>query len=110
MSNVIPLQKNHLLIGTWIHDEHFGSTVEYSISAVPQGFDVVAIDVSDGENGQVRNIEWNGDTLSFSTYWRSTARLCECKLRILTQDQLEFTVRYAQREIWTRKRHSDPTR
>jgi len=108
MSDVISFRANSPLIGTWISNDPFGSTVEYSVFAVPRGFDVVATDIDDGENGQVSDIDWNGETLSFSTLWESTGRLCKCAMKLLSEHRVEFVLTFTEREIWIRKRSSNP--
>jgi hypothetical protein len=95
---------SHLLAGTWITADEYGSDVEYIVTQVGKDMMVEAVDTHDGERAEIRDIEWDGDiALSFSAYWSSTGRFAKCKFSLSSENRVHFTFTYTDHETLHRK-------
>ena len=95
--------KTHALVGIWVNGDEYATDVEYHVSQVSQGFAVRAVDRFDGEEGEVYDVKWDGDALSFATHWPSTGRFVKCRLLVMSPNRVDFTYTYTQQEMWHRK-------
>lgn len=95
----------HPLIGTWCSLEETLSVVEYSVTFADGIFDVSAVDSHDGERGEVTFGHWDEEKmeLSFVCYWASSGRYSKCRMRIYSDDKVDFTYTYTDHEILVRK-------
>ena len=103
MAEVVNLSSASPLVGTWGSSDEAGTTVQYTISPTSSGYSVSATDTHDGELGVVSNVRFQDGTLSFHVSWPSTARTCQCRMRTLTRDEVEFTFTYTEREHLRRR-------
>lgn len=95
--------KNHPLGGNWVSGTEYGSEIEFIVTPRTGGFKVRAIDRYDNEVADVFEINWDGQVLSFATYWNSTGRFLRCRLQALGQDEVDYTYTYTAQETWHRK-------
>lgn len=93
------------LIGTWCSLEETLSVVEYTVSLSSEVFGISAVDSYDGELAEVNGTHWDEQKmeLSFSCYWASSGRYSKCRMRLLSDDKVEFTYTYTDHEILVRK-------
>lgn len=94
----------NFLIGTWVTTDEYGSDVEYTVTDDEGTLTVKAIDPSDKEHAEIRDVEWDGDlTLTFSTYWPSTGRFSKCKFFLSSPNRVDFTFTYTDHDTLLRK-------
>lgn len=103
MADVVTLSSASSLVGTWVSSDEHGSTVQYTVSPVPAGFAVSVGDTYDGELGVVSDIVLRDGVLSFQVLWPSTGRTCQCEMRPVTRDKVDFTFSYTEREYLRRR-------
>jgi hypothetical protein len=96
--------KDHPLAGSWVSGTEFGSEIEYIVTPHASDFKVRAIDRYDNEVADVFEINWDGQVLSFATYWNSTGRFLRCRLQAVGRDEVEYTYTYTAQETWHRKK------
>ena len=101
-------EKPHTLIGTWVNGDEYETDVEYTVSATRTGFAVRAVDRFDGEKGEVSDVKWDGNTLSFAVHWNSTGRFVKARLLAISPNRVDYTYTFTQQEMWHRK-ESAPT-
>ena len=99
-----PNQTNPLC-GVWRYygedsDDYFGA--EYTVSVLNGEFVVSGSDRSDDEEFDISDISWNGVTLTFHSYVRSTARCGISQLRYVGDGKVEFLLTFTVVEVWTR--------
>lgn len=97
-------EKPHMLVGTWFNADEYETEVEYIVSGVEGSFAVRAVDRFDGEEGEVYDVKWEGDTLSFAVHWNSTGRLIKARLLAISPNRVDYTYTYTQQEMWHRKK------
>jgi len=68
MTEAIPINSNHPLVGQWKPTDDFSDLV-VSIVAEANGFSVSAIDEADGESAEIFDPKYDGDVLSFAAHW-----------------------------------------
>jgi hypothetical protein len=95
--------KNPTIVGTWVNGHEYGTDVEYQVSQKAQGLAVRAVDRFDGERAQVYDVKWDGEVLTFATYWPSTGRFVKCRLLAISPNRVDFTYTYTHQEMWHRK-------
>jgi hypothetical protein len=96
-------EKPHTLVGTWFNADEYETDVEYIVSRAGGSFAVCAVDRFDGENGEVYDVKWDGDALSFAVHWNSTGRLVKARLLAISPNRVDYTYTYTQQETWHRK-------
>ena len=98
-------RKQHPLIGSWINGDEYATEVEYIISGGESRFDVRAVDRYDGEEGEVRDVTYDGDTstLSFAVYWKSTGRFMKVRLVATAPNRVSYTYTLTENQMWFRK-------
>jgi len=96
-------EKPHTLVGTWFNADEYETEVEYIVSRVGGSFAVRAVDRFDGEEGEVYDVKWDGDALSFAVHWNSTGRLVKARLLAISPNRVDYTYTYTQKEMWHRK-------
>jgi hypothetical protein len=96
-------EKPHTLIGTWVNGEEYETDVEYIVSAAGEGFAVRAVDRFDAENGEVSDVKWDGNVLSFAVHWNSTGRFVKARFHAISPNRVDFTYTFTQQEMWHRK-------
>jgi hypothetical protein len=96
-------EKLHPLIGTWFNADEYETDVEYIVSATRKWFAVRAVDRYDGEEGEVSEVKWDGDVLSFAVHWNSTGRFIKARLLAISPNRVEYTYTFTQQEMWHRK-------
>jgi hypothetical protein len=97
-------EKPHMLVGTWFNADEYETEVEYIVSCVEGSFAIRAVDRFDGEEGEVYDVKWDGDALSFAVHWNSTGRLMKARLLTISPNRVDYTYTYTQQELWHRKR------
>lgn len=103
-------EKPHTLIGTWFNGDEYETEVEYIVSSAGGGFAVRAVDRFDGEAGDVYDVKWDGNALSFAVHWNSTGRLVKARLRAISPNRVDYTYTYTEQETWHRKGSAPPNR
>jgi uncharacterized protein YndB with AHSA1/START domain len=99
----------HLLVGTWITDDEYGSDVEYIINQSDKSMSVEAVDMNDGERAEIRDVQWDDDiTLTFTAYWASTGRFAKCKFTLSSENRVHFTFTYTDHDTLHRKQSNKP--
>jgi len=96
-------EKPHTLIGTWINGDEYETGVEYIVSAAGRGFAVRAVDRFDGEKGEVSDVKWDGNVLSFAVHWNSTGRFVKARLLAISPNRVDYIYTFTQQEMWHRK-------
>lgn len=91
------------VVGTWYNGDEYETEVEYIVSFAKGSFSVRAVDRFDGEEGQVFDVKWDGDALSFAVHWNSTGRLVKARLLAISPNRVDFTYSYTEQEMWHRK-------
>ena len=102
MSKVVTLPATNPLIGTWGALDDEGTSVEYTVAPTKSGLAVSATDTSDGEMGQISQLENDGSVISFTVKW-SSGRICHCRMHSATRDQVQFTFTYTEHEHLQRR-------
>src|SRR4051794_37718848 len=97
-------EKSHTLVGTWVNGDEYATEVEYIVSYAGGSFAVRAVDRFDGEEGEVYDVKWDGNALSFAVHWNSTGRLMKARLLAISANRVDYTYTYIQQEMWHRKR------
>ncbi len=95
--------RRHTLVGTWASADEFTSDVEYIVSSTGEGFAVRAIDRGDGEEAEVFEVQWDGETLTFAAHWNSTGRFARCRMLAQSRAHVDFTYTYTDHEMLHRK-------
>jgi len=98
----------HTLVGTWFDGDEYETQVEYIVSCSRGRFTVRAVDRFDGEEGEVYDVKWDGNALSFAVHWNSTGRLVKARLLAISPSRVDYTYTYTQQEMWHRK-GTEPT-
>ena len=96
-------QKPHTLVGTWFNGDEYETEVQYIVSCAGGVFAVRAVDSFDGEEGEVYDVKWDGDALSFAVHWNSTGRLVKARLLAISPNRVDYTYSYTEQETWHRK-------
>jgi hypothetical protein len=96
-------EKPHTVVGTWFNGDEYETEVEYIVSSGKGAFTVRAVDRFDGEEGEVYDVKWDGDTLSFAVHWNSTGRLVKARLLVISPNRVDYTYSYTEQETWHRK-------
>lgn len=94
MADVIKLESNNPLVGTWQASEEDSSAV-FVISMQGRDLCVTGYDKSDGEAFVISNVNWDGKTLRFESVMPSTGYYAKHSLRMLPgsgQMEHELTV------------------
>jgi hypothetical protein len=100
MSNSYPVAPDHPLCGTWV--AHFPEDTgdyrraEYTISVVEGQFRVTGIDCSDNVEFIIKDIEYDGEWIRFSSQVPSTGRSGHNWVRIVGQD---FEFRWVRKAV-----------
>jgi hypothetical protein len=103
-SNVATISKNRRIAGTWKHCDGF-SGVEFTFSIVNGTVSVSVIDVSDGEQPDIYDVQWSEANLvlCFVAHW-STGRLLKYHVMIgPNPDRLQATITSIHQELWERQ-------
>lgn len=101
-----PKQKpsRDLLVGTWFNADEYATEVEFSITRSGNNSYAVRIcDRYDGEEADVFETAWNGETLSFAAHWNSTGRFARYRLLLLSANRINVTYTYTDSEMYHRK-------
>lgn len=98
-----PNEKPHMLVGTWLNGHEYETDVEYVVSAAGKGFAVLALDRFDGEKGEVSEVKWDGNVLSFAVYWNSTGRFVKARLLPISPNRVDYTYTFTEQQMWHRK-------
>lgn len=98
-------RKPHPLIGRWVNGDEYATEVEYIVSGAGGGFAVRAVDRYDGEEGEVHEVSYDGDslTLSFAVHWNSTGRFTKVRLVAITPNRVSYTYTFTENQMWFRK-------
>ena len=96
--------KEDLLVGTWFNGDDSETDVEYHISKENGHYCIRAIDPYDEEEADVFEVEYKDNILSFATHWNSNGRLLKCRIRVLSENRIDFTYTYSNQELWHRKK------
>lgn len=102
MTEAIPINSNHPLVGQWKPTDDFSDLV-VSIVAEANGFSVSAIDEADGESAEIFDPKYDGDVLSFAAHWVSNGRLIKYRFLLQSEGTIDVTYTYSGQEIWRRK-------
>ena len=99
-----PKKNKDMLVGTWVCDDDFSSDVEYTVTLTGATYQVTAIDVTDGESGEVRDVGTDKDgRLLFSVYWASSGRFVKCSFLLTSRKQVAFTYTFTDHDTMHRK-------
>jgi len=103
-----PVQKKKenpcTVVGTWFNADEYETDVEYIVAYAAGSYAVRAVDRFDGEEGEVYDVKWDGDALSFAVHWNSTGRLIKARLLAISPNRVDYTYTYTQQEMWHRKK------
>ena len=83
------IHSDHPLIGRWI-DNAEDTDAEIIIDCINEEFEVSAHCISDGEQFKIKNILWNGSSLSFDTEMPSTEWKTRHKLMPREDGKVDF--------------------
>jgi len=92
------------VVGTWFNADEYETEVEYIVSCAGWSYAVRAVDRFDSEDGDVYDVKWDGDALSFAVHWNSTGRLIKARLLVISPNRVDYTYTYTQQEMWHRKK------
>jgi len=100
MKKIIPTLKEDWIVGTWQYDAAV-SPVTFTIKRNTRGFQIQAIDESDGEELIISKVKWDGKILTFETLTPSNKWRTKNCLRVISKTQAihEFTFW----ETWSKK-------
>jgi hypothetical protein len=95
----------HPLIGSWVNGDEYATEVEYVVSSDESRFKVQAVDRYDGEEGEIRDVKYDGatSTLSFAVYWASTGRFMKVRLVAIAPNRVSYTYTFTENQMWFRK-------
>jgi len=98
-------RKQHPLLGSWVNGDEYATEVEYVISGSERAFEVRAVDRYDGEEGEVRDVDYDKETLtlSFTVYWNSTGRLLKVRMAATSPNRVSYTYAFTENQMWFRK-------
>jgi hypothetical protein len=93
------------LLGSWVNGDEYATEVEYIVSGEEPRFQVRAVDLYDGEVGEVRDVAYDDSTftLSFSVYWGSTGRFVKARLVATSSNRVSYTYTFTENQMWFRK-------
>lgn len=93
---IIPIMAKHPLVGVWrpADPEMFA---EYTITAGADRLRVVAVDRHDGEEFEISNVSWDGETLRFTSRMPSTRWELRNEFRAAGPGELDH--RFTRREL-----------
>ena len=92
------LTKTNKFVGTWCHED---SVIEYSISVQGDPLTVTGIDINDGEELRITDVQFDGSELRFTSLCPSTSYLLRHTLRPARgTNQIEHE--YTRTENWRR--------
>jgi len=98
MADIVRLKHSHPLVGTWRHsDEGFGTSVQFTVLAAGEGFDVRAVDTADGEALVVSDVRWDGRALRVTTDVPSTGHRVDYAIEVESPNELR--VAYLSRTV-----------
>ena len=101
MADIVRLKHSHPLVGTWRHsDKEFGTSVQFTVLAAGEGFDVRGVDTADEEPLVVSDVRWDGRVLRFATDVPSTGHRVDYAIEVESPNELR--VAYTCREQWVR--------
>ena len=100
MANVTKLIVNHPLVGTWTSPED--TTVEFTVVSTGAGLSVRGRDRSDGEEFEISQVSWDGETLSFTSVMPSTGHRVRHVMRALPEGKF-LEHEYTLTELWHRE-------
>jgi hypothetical protein len=92
-----------LLVGTWFNGDEYASEVEFTITRAGKPYAVRARDRHDGEEGDIFEIAWDGEVLSFAAHWNSTGRFGRYRLLLLSANRIDVTYTYTDNGMYHRK-------
>ena len=99
MSDIIPILCRHPLVGAWRNpDPDYAS--EFTVSAAPDGFTVMGVDINDGEQHEIWGVSWDGMALRFTSRMPSTNHVVEHEFRLNGVDHVIH--RFTLLESWIR--------
>ena len=84
-------------LGTWRHED---SVVEYSISVQGDPVTVTGIDINDGEELRIDDVQFNGSELRFTSFCPSNSYQLRHTFRPARRNQIEHE--YTRIENWHR--------
>ncbi len=96
-----PLNGNPL-IGKWFNGDEDASSVVLTVRVEGDSFAVEAVDGYDEEVGEVYDVQWDGESLSFAVHWKSTGRFGKYRLLALSENRVDLTYTYTHQETWLR--------
>ena len=102
MTEAIPINSNHPLVGNWKAADEF-SDVVVSIVAATNGFSVSVIDEADSEAAEVFDPQYDCDVLSFAAHWPSNGRLIKYRFLLQSEGTIGVTYTYSGQEVWQRQ-------
>ena len=102
MTEAIPINSNHPLVGNWKAADDF-SVVVVSIVAATDGFSVSVVDEADSEVAEVFDPQYDGDVLSFAAHWPSNGRHIKYRFLLQSEGTIGVTYTYSGQEVWQRQ-------
>ena len=102
MTEAIPINSNHPLVGNWKAADDF-SDVVVSIVAATDGFSISVVDEGDSEAAEVFEPKYDGHVLSFAAHWPSNGRLIKYRFLLQSEGTIDVTYTYSGQEVWQRQ-------
>ncbi len=99
MTKITPINSGNPLIGIWKANDGFPG-IFVTIKTGYKGFQVTAVDDSDGERPEVYDLKYAEDILSFNLYFNSNGRLIKYRFQSLSNDRVDVTFTYSEQETW----------
>ena len=106
------MNSTHPLVGTWVEEENpiDTTTVVYTITARDGHFRVSGADESDGVALKISNTRWDGEKLSFMSFFPPTTHKASHVFQITAAGRAKHTVRYSDEygdhtveEVWKKR-------
>jgi hypothetical protein len=101
MGEVVALNVRHPLVGTWRDEDPDGSFLRFVVRPAGSGFDVRAVDTSDGEEIEISKVRWDGRVLRFTAFAPSSGRLSDYEMKAVSPSEISLRLSYA--ESWVRE-------
>ncbi|MFC3150026.1 hypothetical protein ACFOEK_03215 [Litoribrevibacter euphylliae] len=96
------IDSTHPLIGHWKSTDDFDDVV-VTITPKQNSFAVSVRDHADGEQAEIFETNYDGDTLSFAAHWASNGRLIKYRFLLQSEGTVNVTYTFSDQEIWQKQ-------
>ena len=90
-------------LGTWVGPDEYTSEVEYTVKEDNGLVVVEAVDPSDGEVAEVRDVQATESELHFTARWPSSGRVALCRFSLESPEEVRLTFTFTDRARLVKK-------